>query len=470
MDILSHSLRRLAIGPRLTLAFALLLVLLLALAGFALLQMQRQAAVARLIVDEQSLQVALAETLQRQAQGAALPLLQLLVTQEREQRVPLYGQMDAANAAADDALTKLRATRSSGDEKAQLDQLAAQRERYGDLFRETVEQIEIGGPNSARQHFAEKTRPALAALLQTGGELVARQHEAMQQALAEQDAAARQTRQLMVLLTVTAVVLGLGLAWGVTRSISKPLLQAVAFADAVARGDLSASLTSGHRAPGRDETARLATALVAMQQSLSTLIGAIQGSAREVQGTAQSLTGPVDKVRCGSAAQHGAVAQVADAVGGLVQDSQQIAASADTSRTQAQTARDLARQGCALIGDASREVVAISATVSESAAAVEALRSRALAVRNLLSTVKEIAEQTNLLALNASIEAARAGESGRGFAVVADEVRKLADRTAQATTEINGVMDAIDRETGIAVDRIGQGKVEMQREIGRAHV
>lgn len=462
MNILSQLTRHLSIGPRLILSFSLLLLLLLALAGFSLMQMQRQAAVARRIVDEQSLRVSLAESLQRQAQGAALPLLQLLVTSERTQRIPLYTQMDAANAEADDALAKLQSVSDRYDQTS-LAQLAAQRERYGDLFRETVEQIEISGPQGARQHFAEKTRPALAALLQVGGGLVARQHEAMQQALVEQEAAASHTRQFMILLTVTAVVLGLALAWVVTRSISGPLLRAVAFADAVAKGNLSGRLDQEPLASGHDEPARLASALLQMQSSLATLIGTVQGSAGEVQAAALALAEPVGKVRFGSTAQHEAVAQVAEVVAGLVQDSRQIAASADISRGQAQTARNLARQGCSLINDASQEVVAIAATVSESAGAVEALRSRVLAVRSLLATVKEIAEQTNLLALNASIEAARAGESGRGFAVVADEVRKLADRTAHATTEINAVMDAIDRETGIAVARIGQGKKEMQR-------
>lgn len=65
---------------------------------------------------------------------------------------------------------------------------------------------------------------------------------------------------------------------------------------------------------------------------------------------------------------------------------------------------------------------------------------------DIIHIIQEIASQTNLLALNASIESARAGEAGRGFAVVASEITNLAQQTADAATNIQGLLDALQTE------------------------
>ena len=83
---------------------------------------------------------------------------------------------------------------------------------------------------------------------------------------------------------------------------------------------------------------------------------------------------------------------------------------------------------------------------------IRSIGEKSQGVGKIVKVIEAIADQTNLLALNAAIEAARAGDAGRGFAVVADEVKKLAERSARATEEIAGVIDAMQKDVQSAVD------------------
>jgi methyl-accepting chemotaxis protein len=91
--------------------------------------------------------------------------------------------------------------------------------------------------------------------------------------------------------------------------------------------------------------------------------------------------------------------------------------------------------------------------------AIEAMHKIELAsqqITNIIGVIDEIAFQTNLLALNAGVEAARAGDAGKGFAVVAQEVRELAQRSAQASREIRGLISSSANEVENGVKLVGE--------------
>jgi methyl-accepting chemotaxis protein len=133
------------------------------------------------------------------------------------------------------------------------------------------------------------------------------------------------------------------------------------------------------------------------------------------------------------------------------------------SQQATEQATQIASEGRAALSQSQQVMQQIENQTRYTADEIQQLATMSAAVSDILNKIEEIARQINLLALNAAIEAARAGEAGRGFAVVADEVRRLAERSAQASKEIQQIIDKVLEKTHTTVQAIEQNLSVVQQ-------
>ncbi|MCQ4241946.1 methyl-accepting chemotaxis protein [Stutzerimonas stutzeri] len=247
----------------------------------------------------------------------------------------------------------------------------------------------------------------------------------------------------MLLAAFTTVILAMLL----TRSIVGPLNEAVAIAEVVASGDLTRRV----EVVGRDEPARLLTALKTMQENLRSTIQGISDSSNQLASAAEELNAVTEDSTRGLHQQNHEIEQAATAVNEMTAAVDEVARNAVATSEASRESDATAQQGRQQVIRTVDSINLLAGDVTTTATQVEQLAGQVRDISKVLEVIRSVAEQTNLLALNAAIEAARAGDAGRGFAVVADEVRALAHRTQQSTQEIEQMIADVHQGTDKAV-------------------
>jgi len=251
----------------------------------------------------------------------------------------------------------------------------------------------------------------------------------------------------VVTFIILAAIATVVLAVLFTRSIVQPLAQAVVVAETVAAGDLTQEFTI----EGKDEPARLLTALKAMQRSLRDTIQNISDSSNQLASAAEELNAVTEDSTRGLHQQNHEIEQAATAVNEMTAAVDEVAQNAVSTSEASRVSDSTAQRGREQVIKTVESIGLLANDVTSTATQVEQLAGQVRDISKVLDVIRSIAEQTNLLALNAAIEAARAGDAGRGFAVVADEVRALAHRTQQSTQEIEQMIGAVHQGTDKAV-------------------
>lgn len=267
----------------------------------------------------------------------------------------------------------------------------------------------------------------------------------------EVEAPIQQLANKVVLITVASLVIAIIFSIWFSTRVAKPIVKLETGIKQMAKGDLNVEKIDVN---SRDEVGSLAKSYNEMSQRLRGIVSELTDHTHNLSAQSEQLSASSEELNATFEEVTGVTSQIALAAA----DGSQGSAEAVAKTAQVQR---VAQEAEAAVESAVQKISAIKDTAMETSHRVKQLGERSKSIGKIVEVITGIADQTNLLALNAAIEAARAGDQGRGFAVVAEEVRKLAERSSDATQEIDQIITQIQTEVQETIITMDHGNVQV---------
>jgi methyl-accepting chemotaxis protein len=457
--------RSISIAPRAALGFGVIALIVFILGGFALVQMSGMHERSGEIEDDWVPSLNALSDLSRSVYRLRATTLRALLSDSEAQLQKNLEHAQQMRAELDSVQNTYEKLISSREEQSHYDSFKAAESQYLALQSQLLQHMRSGDRTAAMAMLASGINQHADDMDSTLSELTQHNREGASTAAKASNAvyshAMRGTLLVMALSAVATIVL----ATLLTRSIVRPLSEAVEVADSVAKGNLTLAIDTR----GNDEPARLLQALKGMQGNLRSTIEQITGAADQLAAAATQLTSVTEATTHNLHRQNLEIDQAATAVTQMSSAVDEVARNAADASESSSESGQIARHGSAQINQTLSSIGQLASDVDATSAHFGQLAHKIRGISQVLDVIRSIAEQTNLLALNAAIEAARAGDAGRGFAVVADEVRALAHKTGQSTREIETMIGTVQNDTERALQAMNSsnGLAKQTLEVAR---
>ncbi len=420
------------IGMRLGLGFG---VVVLLLAGVTALGVTRLSALndeTHLITDDRMPKIALGAQIRQDVNTVATNLRDMLLTTDAEKTREYREALVAARNRVGENMTKMDKMVNTEKGRKLFDAIQSTRAKFVAGHNEVIKLVEAGNRKEAMAFMLGTVAGQQRAFATALNDLAVLQSDLATKSAVYAGEVYVEAKNMMLALAGLALLLACGVAFWVTRSITRPLANAVDVAQKVAAGDLTSSV----EVKSRDETGMLLQALKDMNDNLKSIVGDIRSSTDSIATASREIASGNADLSQRTEEQASSLEETASSMEELTSTVRQNAENSKQANQLAIGASDVAVKGGQVVSQVVETMGSINAASKK--------------ISDIIGVIDGIAFQTNILALNAAVEAARAGEQGRGFAVVASEVRTLAQRSAAAAKEIKELI-------GDSVEKVGNG-------------